>query len=81
MFSFLRGRELLVVIIFLVAAVVALAVYLMMFKFRDSELDLGYLFKLTQAKGRAMVPVFDQETQQWVNPFSEIPIKFSRELI
>ena len=54
-------------------AVVALAVYLMMFKFRDSELDLGYLFKLTQAKGRAMVPVFDQETQQWVNPFSEIP--------
>ena len=54
-------------------AIVALAVYLMMFKFRDSELDLGYLFKLTQAKGQGLVPVFDQETQQWVNPFRELP--------
>ena len=54
-------------------AIVALAVYLMMFKFRDSELDLGYLFKLTQAKGQGLVPVFDQETQQWVNPFRDLP--------
>ena len=52
-------------------AIVALAVYLMMFKFRDSELDLGYLFKLTQAKGQSMVPVFDQDTQTWINPFNE----------
>ena len=54
-------------------AVVALAVYLMMFKFRDSELDLGYLFQLTQAKGQGLVPVFDQESQQWINPFREVP--------
>ena len=50
-------------------AIVALAVYIIMFKFRDSELDLGYLFKLTQAKGQDLVPVYDQETQNWVNPF------------
>ena len=50
-------------------AIVALAVYIIMFKFRDSELDLGYLFKLTQAKGQHMVPVYDQETQSWINPF------------
>ena len=54
-------------------AVVALAVYLMMFKFRDSELDLGYLFQLTQMQGQKMVPVFNQETQQWVNPFEDAP--------
>ncbi|MEC7229516.1 MAG: hypothetical protein VXV95_05635, partial [Candidatus Thermoplasmatota archaeon] len=54
-------------------AIVALAVYLMMFKFRDSELDLGYLLQLTQAKGQGLVPVFDQETQQWINPFRELP--------
>ena len=33
-------------------AIVALAVYIVMFRFRDSELDLGYLFKVTQAKSR-----------------------------
>ncbi len=54
-------------------AIVALTIYLMMFKFRDSELDLGYLFKLTQVKGQSMVPVYDQETQEWVSPFKEIP--------
>ena len=53
-------------------AIVAIIVYLAMFKFRDSELDLGYLFKLTQAKGKGMVPVFDQDTQQWINPFKDI---------
>lgn len=54
-------------------AIVALAVYLMMFKFRDSELDLGYLLQLTQAKSQGLVPVFDQATQQWVNPFRDSP--------
>ena len=53
-------------------AIVAIIVYIAMFKFRDSELDLGYLFKLTQAKGKGMVPVFDQDTQQWINPFNDI---------
>ena len=53
-------------------AIVAIIVYIAMFKFRDSELDLGYLFKLTQAKGKGMVPVFDQDTQQWINPFKDI---------
>ena len=53
-------------------AIVALAVYIMMFKFRDSELDLGYLFQLTQAKGQVLVPVYDMESQQWINPF-EVP--------
>ena len=50
-------------------AIVALAVYIIMFKFRESELDLGYLFKLTQAKSQSMVPVYDMESQQWINPF------------
>ena len=51
-------------------AIVALAVYIIMFKFRDSELDLGYLFKLTQAKSQNLVPVYDMESQQWINPFT-----------
>ena len=33
-------------------AIVSLTVYLVMFKFRDSELDLGYLFALSQTRGQ-----------------------------
>ena len=54
-------------------AVVAIAVYAIMLKFRESELDLGYLFKLTQAKGQGMVPVYDQESLEWVTPFRDTP--------
>ena len=54
-------------------AIVALAVYMMMFKFRESELDLGYLLQLTQAKGQGMVPVYDQESLQWITPFRDAP--------
>ena len=52
-------------------AIVALAVYIVMFRFRDSELDLGYLFKVTQAKSQSLVPVYDMESQQWINPFTD----------
>ena len=52
-------------------AIVALAVYIIMFRFRDSELDLGYLFKVTQAKSQSLVPVYDMESQQWINPFTD----------
>ena len=54
-------------------AIVALAAYIMMFKFRESELDLGYLLQLTQAKGQGMVPVYDQESLEWITPFRDAP--------
>jgi len=52
-------------------AIVAISVYIIMFKFRESELDLGYLFNLTQAKSQSLVPVYDMESKQWINPFTE----------
>lgn len=55
-------------------AIVSLTVYLVMFKFRDSELDLGYLFALSQSRGQKLMPVYDQETKQWINPFEEVPV-------
>ena len=54
-------------------AIVSLTVYLVMFKFRDSELDLGYLFALSQTRGQRLMPVYDQESKQWVNPFEQAP--------
>ena len=56
-------------------AIVSLTVYLVMFKFRDSELDLGYLFALSQSRGQKLMPVYDQETKQWINPFEQVPVE------
>ena len=56
-------------------AIVSLTVYLVMFKFRDSELDLGYLFALSQSRGQKLMPVYDQETRQWINPFEQVPVE------
>ena len=56
-------------------AIVSLTVYLVMFKFRDSELDLGYLFALSQSRGQKLMPVYDQETKQWINPFEQAPVE------
>lgn len=49
-------------------AIVGIAVYLSMIKFKNTELDIGYLIKMGNTNRKKLVPVFDPLTGNWVIP-------------
>mgnify|MGYP005624611755 FL=1 len=49
-------------------AVVGITVYLSMIKFKETELDVGYLISMGNTNRKKLVPVFDPLTGNWVIP-------------
>ena len=49
-------------------AVVGIMVYISMMKFKETELDLGYLINMGNVNRKKLVPVFDPLTGNWVVP-------------
>ena len=49
-------------------AVVGIMVYLSMMKFKETELDMGYLINMGNSNRKKLVPVFDVQTGNWVIP-------------
>ena len=49
-------------------AIVGIIVYLSMMKFKETELDLGYLINMGNLNRKKFVPVFDIQTGSWVVP-------------
>ena len=49
-------------------AVVGIMVYLSMIKFKETELDVGYLISMGNTNRKKLVPVFDPLTGNWVIP-------------
>ena len=49
-------------------AVVGIKVYLSMIKFKETELDVGYLISMGNTNRKKLVPVFDPLTGNWVIP-------------
>lgn len=49
-------------------AVVGIMVYLSMMKFKETELDIGYLIYMGNSNRKKLVPVFDIQTGNWVIP-------------
>ena len=47
-------------------AIVGLIVYLSMMKFKETELDVGYLINMVNSNRRKLVPVYDVTTGNWV---------------
>ena len=47
-------------------AVVGIIVYLSMVKFKETELDIGYLINMGNSNRKKLVPVFDPTTGNWV---------------
>ncbi len=49
-------------------AVVGIIVYLSMLKFKETEIDLGYLINMGNLNRKKLVPVFDVQTGNWIIP-------------
>ena len=47
-------------------AIVGLIVYLSMMKFKETELDVGYLMNMVNSNRKKLVPVYDVTTGNWV---------------
>ena len=47
-------------------AIVGLMVYLSMMKFKETELDVGYLINMVNSNRRKLVPIYDPVTDNWV---------------
>ena len=47
-------------------AIVGIIVYLSMMKFKETELDIGYLINMGNSNRKKLVPVFDPATGTWV---------------
>ena len=47
-------------------AIVGITVYLSMMKFKETELDIGYLINMGNSNRKKLVPVFQPETGNWV---------------
>ena len=47
-------------------AIVGIIVYLSMMKFKETELDVGYLLNMVNSNRRKLVPIFDPTTGNWV---------------
>jgi hypothetical protein len=49
-------------------AIVGIMVYVSMIKFKETELDLGYLISMGNTNRKKLVPVFDPLTGNWIIP-------------
>ncbi len=47
-------------------AIVGIAVYLSMIKFKETELDIGYLINMGNSNRKKLVPVYDPASGNWV---------------